>query len=151
MHLERYAFTVENDRYEFFSQGPKGGVKKAVFYQKMQKTKASLYVLSFGDWNERFNRIDDRAVTNNGDRQKILATVAATVVHFTIEKPEACIFAVGSTLARTRLYQMGIAANLTLIRSLFEVEGLYRNTWESFQHGHNYSAFLLKPKKIVNL
>lgn len=151
MDLERYEFEVINGRYEFVSLGPRGEIKKAVRYDKMKENPSPLFNLSFGDWNEKMNRIDDRVVTNNGDSQKVLATIAATVLHFTIEKPESYIFAIGSTLARTRLYQMGIAANLSLVRSLFEVEGYIWNHWESFQTGHNYSAFLLKPKKIVNL
>jgi hypothetical protein len=150
MHLKRYEFEVKDNRYTFFSQGPKGEIKKAVFYSKVRETQP-LYNLSFGDWNEKLDWIDDRVVTNNGDRQKILATVATTVLHFTTENSEACVLAIGSTPSRTRLYQMNIASYLTIIRPLFVVEGLIRNNWEAFQTGYNYSAFLLKPKNLLSL
>ena len=104
MHLERYEFTADNDRYEFFSLGPKGEIKKAVFYQKVLRARRPLYNLSFGDWNEEWNRIDDQVISNNGDRQKILATIAATVVHFMGRNPDAFILAMGRTPSRTRLY-----------------------------------------------
>ncbi len=150
MHLDRYEFEVKSDRYRFYSQGPRGEIEKAVFYDKLSGSQP-LYALSFGDWKEKVNRIDDRVVTNNGDRQKILATVAATVVNFSMQNPGAFIFAVGSTPSRTRLYQMNIASNLTIIIPLFEVEGFIRNNWEPFQTGCNYSAFLLKPKNFLSL
>ncbi|HWK06702.1 MAG TPA: hypothetical protein VNS58_23870 [Puia sp.] len=149
MHLERYEFKVKDNRYTFFSQGPKGEIEKAVLYNKLSEYQP-LYGLSFGDWKEKVNRIDDRVVTNNGDRQKILATVAATVVNFSMQNPDAFIFAVGSTSARTRLYQMNIASNLTFIHPLFEIEGFIRNNWQSFQTGCNYSAFLLKPRNFLS-
>jgi len=151
MHLERYKFEVRDNRYNFFSQGPKGEIKKTVIYHQLSSPPSPLFNLSFGDWNDKVSRIDDLVVTNNADKQKVLATVAATVVHFTKQNPNAFIFAAGSTPSRTRLYQMAILSYLALITSLFEVEGFIRNTWELFQTGRNYNAFLLKPKKSLLL
>ena len=150
MHLERYEFEVKENRYDFYSQGPEGRIKKAVLYKRLSALQP-LYALSFGDWREETNRIDDRVVSNNGDRQKILATVAATVFDFANRNPEAFIFAVGSTPSRTRLYQMNIASYLTTIQALFEVDGLFRTGWQSFQIGYNYSAFLLRPRNFLSL
>jgi len=148
MHLDRYIFVVEDNKYEFLSRGPRGNIKKVVLYDVISEEQPFLYNLSFGDWNEKQKRIDDLIVTNNGDAQKVLATVAATVLHFTTAFPQAFIFLMGSTASRTRLYQMGISAYLGLILANFEVEGFIRNKWESFQPRCNYRAFLLKPKKL---
>jgi len=150
MHLERYEFEIKENRYIFFSQGPKGMIEKAVLYDKLSG-QLPLYALSFGDWKEKESRIDDRVVTNNGDTKKILATVAATAVNFSMQNPDTCMFAVGSTPSRTRLYQMNIALNLTIIRPLYEVEGFIDNNWQPFQTGSNYIAFLLKPRKLLSL
>jgi hypothetical protein len=150
MHLERYEFEVKKNTYVFFSHGPKGVIKKAVIYHKAIETNP-LYSLSFGDWNQEINWIDDRVITNNGDTKKILATVAATVVNFSMQNPDASIFAVGSTPSRTRLYQMNIASNLTFILPLFEIDGFIRNNWQSFQTGINYSALLLRPRNFLSL
>ena len=150
MHLERYEFEVKDDKYTFFSQGPKGAIKKAVIYHKIQKNKP-LYNLSFGDWNEEINWIDDRVITNNGDRQKILGTVATSVLHFMTENSNALILAMGSTPSRTRLYQMNIASYSALIFPLFKIEGFSGNNWHPFETGRNYSAFLLTSRDLVSL
>jgi hypothetical protein len=34
-----------------------------------------MYNLGFGDYNEITGLIDDKVITNNGDREKVLATV----------------------------------------------------------------------------
>jgi uncharacterized protein DUF6934 len=66
--------------------------------------------LGFGDLNKATGKIDDLAVTDNQDRKKVLATVAATLLEFTRQFPDAAVYATGSTPARTRLYQIGITA-----------------------------------------
>lgn len=67
--------------------------------------------LGFGDLNQKTGKVDDLAVTNNLDREKILATIAATVLECTRHFPDIMIYAQGSTRVRTRLYQIGISAN----------------------------------------
>src|SRR5688572_18026618 len=62
-------------------------------------------------WSTGFPCICRISELNNQDRDKILATVAAMVLEFTEHFPEVWVYAQGSTLARTRLYQMGIAAH----------------------------------------
>jgi len=74
----------------------------------MRETGARYYNLCFGDWNEKTQSIDDSSVTNNGDIEKVLATVASIVLNFTIFFPEAVVHAEGRSLARTRRYQMAI-------------------------------------------
>ncbi|HWB92105.1 MAG TPA: hypothetical protein VG605_09640 [Puia sp.] len=111
MYIEQYTL-VKNPSgnfYSFESIGPKGRIKKMVQYHRIQGYPPHVFNLSFGDWDEAENRIDDEIVTDNHDRDKILATVAATVILFTSDFPYAVIYIEGSTPARTRLYQMGIA------------------------------------------
>lgn len=96
--------------YEFYSEGPKGLVKKIVTYRLIQETPFRLYNLGFGDWNAEMQDVDNRINTNNQDRQKVLATIAETVLDFLRNSPNAAVFAKGSTTSRTRLYQMSIAA-----------------------------------------
>ena len=86
-------------------------------------------------------------VTNNGDSQKILATVASTLFNFTDHHPEANVIAIGSSLARARLYRIGITNNLEAIENDFKVYGLNDNTWLKFTKGIEYDAFLVNRKK----
>ena len=50
--------------HEFFSEGPKGKIRKRVVFQ--QTDNPVLYNFAFGDVNE-VDEIDDLAETNNGD------------------------------------------------------------------------------------
>jgi hypothetical protein len=120
-----------------------GRIKKGVFFTKIGD---NFFNLGFGDWNEESQDLDDSSRSNNGDRDKVLATVAFTALDFTNQFPDARIVAEGSTPARTRLYQMGIADNLLEIIENFEVRGLLDNIWEPFQRGRNYTAFLINRK-----
>ena len=129
--------------YEFYSEGSRGRIKKVILYERIGK---NLFNLGFGDWNEELQRLDDSSRSNNGDRGKVLATVAYTALEFTSKFPYALIFAEGSTSARTRLYQIGIAGNLLEINEIFEVKGFLDELWEPFQRGRNYEAFLIKRK-----
>src|SRR5690606_15615411 len=96
-------------QYEFFSEGPKGRIRKVIQFQSIENT-GLFYNLAFGDWDEQRGMINDSVKSNNGDRQKILITVAQTVFKFMEHNPNITIVAQGSTPARTRLYQMGIAS-----------------------------------------
>jgi hypothetical protein len=109
-------------------------------------TVSDFFNLGFGDWNEALQQTDDSSRSNNGDRDKVLATVAFTALDFTDQFPNARIVAEGSTQARTRLYQMAIADNLLEINHNFEIFGLFDGEWGPFERGRNYEAFLIRRK-----
>lgn len=148
MKEEKYSFNKlpEEFYYEFFSEGPNGTIKKVVRYRLIQEYPIRIYNLGFGDWNEEKGDIDDMIASNNQDRQKVLATVADTVLDFTGSHPDSFVFAQGSTAARTRLYQMGISAFWNEIGSLFLVLAYSEGEWQSFEKGKNYEAFLIRRK-----
>lgn len=145
MHLTKYPSrsNASHETYEFLSFGPKGAIKKVVRYTEIQP---GVFNLGFGDWSEAEQKVKDNIRTNNGDRDKVLATVASTVVDFMRHHPDAILFAQGETAAKTRLYQMGINANWIEINQLFEVEGFADGNWEAFEEGKNYKAFALRAK-----
>jgi hypothetical protein len=133
--------------FEFDSEGPKGKIRKIVQYSGTNLK--NFYNLGFGDKNFETNSINDLVVTNNADSQKILTTVAATLFVFTDHYPDAFVVAVGSTLARTRLYRIGITNNLEVIEKDFYVYGLKDNDWHPFKKGIIYDAFLVRRKKLA--
>ena len=145
---DRYTveFGADFKVFEFDSEGPKGKIRKIVQYANTNLK--NFYNLGFGDKNLVTNSIDDLVVTNNADSQKVLATVAATLFVFTAHYPDAYVVAVGSTLARTRLYRIGITNNLEAIEKNFYVYGLKDNDWHVFKKGIVYDAFLVRRKKI---
>lgn len=150
MHQERYSYSTNEDllNYLFDSIGPKGTVKKIIRFTARNAKGVTYFNLGFGDLNLETGKSDDRAVTDNKDRDKILATVAAVVLDFTTLFPDIMVYAIGSTRARTRLYQMGISANLDEIIATLDVFGFINNDWEKFDKNINYEAFLVIRKKL---
>ncbi len=130
--------------FEFTSEGPKGFIHKVIEYTKTEIE--GIYNLGFGDKNKETGYVDDLSITDNKDSKKVLATVAVTLYLFTDEYPDTTILATGSTTARTRLYQMGIANNFEVIQKDFTVLGYDGNTWEPFKRNITYSAFLVRRK-----
>lgn len=92
--------------------------------------------------------IDDYSILNNGDSEKVLATVVAKLYAFIDQHKEAMVYATGSTKSRTRLYRMGITKYLDEIKKDFEIFGELENGWNEFQKGVEYDAFLVKVKEI---
>lgn len=149
MNLDKYEViaNIDHKSYEFYSQGPRGSIKKLIIYTRLAQWTQNVFNLGFGDWDEKTQRLDDKAISNNNDRDKILATVASTVIDFTKLNPAAIIYAEGATPSRTRLYQMGIKAHWDEISKKFHVYGFRQGDWEAFQLGCNYEAFVGSLKK----
>jgi hypothetical protein len=130
--------------FEFVSEGQKGNVTKAVRYSEINIK--GFYNLGFGDKDPITGFVSDLTATNNGDSQKVLATVAATLYIFTDKHPNAIVIATGSTQSRTRLYRMGITNNLKEIQKDFNILGLTEKDWEPFRKDITYGAFLVSRK-----
>jgi len=149
MRLARYELKAENSLmvFEFISEGPKGKIPKLIKYS--QTNIEDMYNLAFGDKDPVTGEIDDQVISNNGDSEKVLATVVSTVYAFCEKYPDSWIFATGSTKARTRLYRMGIIKYLGEIKNDFEVYGLRENEWEILNKEVEYDAFLVRRNKLV--
>jgi hypothetical protein len=109
-----------------------------------------VYNLAFGDKDHTTGKIDDTVISNNGDSEKVLATIVATAYAFTDKYPDAWIYATGSTQSRTRLYRMGITKFLSEVEEDFEVLGELNDGLEEFRKNVEYKGFFAKRKKIVN-
>ena len=148
MNIEKYPVVIGATSmvYEFKSEGNKGEISKLVIYSETHLH--NFYNLGFGDKDEITGDIDDTVITNNGDSEKVLATVAATLYTFTEKFPDAMVFATGSSTARTRLYRIGISNNLAAIKADFEIFGLTKDkNWVRFEKRKDFEAFLVKWKK----
>ncbi|RFM33705.1 DUF6934 family protein [Chitinophaga silvisoli] len=150
MNLEKYLFDANEDRtmFRFDSEGPNGTIKKMVKYVDLGKLNDGTQILGlgFGDSIEKQDSYNDTAISNNADRDKILATVASTVLDIMERLGNVVIYAEGATPARTRLYQMRINANKADIDSHLDILGKSKTGWEDFRPGVNYSAFVAKKK-----
>jgi hypothetical protein len=146
MKLDKYELKSgeQLEVFEFFSIGQKGKIPKIVQYTLTNYK--DLYNLGFGDKNIETGEIDDTVISNNGDSEKVLATVVATLYAFIDKHQEAMVYATGSTKSRTRLYRMGITKYLDEIKEDFEIYGELENGWEEFRKDIEYEAFLVKLK-----
>jgi hypothetical protein len=147
MQLEKYELKSGEKLqvFEFISIGINGKIIKLVQYTPTNYK--DLYNLGFGDKNSETGEVDDNVVSNNGDSEKVLATVVATLYAFTEKHKEALVYVTGSTKSRTRLYRIGITKYLDEVKKDFEIYGEIENTWEYFRKDIEYEAFLVKRKK----
>ncbi|MFC6223972.1 DUF6934 family protein [Hymenobacter artigasi] len=144
MKLPRYNTKADElqTTFEFISEGPKGRIPKLV--QFGETNLKDFYNLAFGDKNLLTGELDDLAVSNNGDSDKVLATVVDTVYAFCYRYPEAWVFAAGSTPARTRLYRMGLNRFYDEAVDTFIVYGLLNDEWEEFRRQVDYTGFAVR-------
>jgi len=101
-HVKRAS---EVHHYEFYSEGPKGSIKKVVQFQLIDETNY-VFNLAFGDWEEEKGVLDDKISTNNHDGKKFSLRLLKQWWISWGNHPTATVFAKGSTASRTRLYQM---------------------------------------------
>jgi len=126
--------------FEFVSIGNKGRIIKLVQYTPTNYK--DLYNLGFGDKNGTTGEIDDNVISNNGDSEKVLATVVSSLYAFTDKHKDSMIYATGSSKSRTRLYRMGITKYLSEIENDFVIYGETEIGWEIFKKILNMMRFL---------
>jgi hypothetical protein len=144
MKLEKYELKSGEklEVFEFTSTGPKGRITKIVQYTPTNYK--DLYNLGFGDKNLNTGELDDSIISNNGDSDKVLATVVSTLFAFFEQHKNAWVYATGSTKSRTRLYRMGITKYIHEIESEFEIYGELEDDWEKFKKDTEYEGFIIK-------
>ncbi len=143
MSVEKYHLKADETLtvFEFVSEGPRGAIRKLIHFQPTHTD--GVYNLAFGDRNLQTEDIDDLAVTNNGDTDKVLGTVVAALYAFLDKQPEALVYATGSTRARTRLYRMGITRFYEEVKQDFILFGQVGNAFHEFEPGTEYDGFLV--------
>ena len=146
MNLDRYELQVGDKfiTFEFVSEGPKGKIIKVVQFQQIEGT--DVYNLAFGDFNPLTGELDDKIVTDNGDSEKVLATVVAAIYMFTEQYPDAWVYAVGSTTVRTRLYRMGINKYFDIANRDFDILAEQQDELKWYEKGEDYQAFAVHRK-----
>lgn len=138
---------VKNDFqvFDFESSGKLGIVRKRVAFQTTNIP--NIYNLAFGDVTPN-DEIDDLSISNNGDRNKVLATVARIVEIYLAKFPHRYVYIQGSTKERTRLYRMAIGLNLEELSKKFLIYAeLHNGDLAPFYNNMNINAFLIRRKK----
>ncbi len=146
MKLPKYHLRAESKftRFEFISEGNKGAIRKLIEFQATSDE--DVYNLAFGDKDASTGDLNDLAVTNNGDTEKVLTTVVAALYVFFDNYPTAYVYATGSTKARTRLYRMGITKFYEEMDKDFYLYGQVGDDYPEFKLGKDYDGFLAQKK-----
>ena len=133
--------------FEFVSEGKCGAIRKRIKF--VPTALPNVYNLAFGDINI-VDEIDDLSITNNGDRNKVLATVARVVEIYTSKYPERLIYFRGSTAQRTRLYRMAVGLNLEELSRKFKIYAELDKNYEKvlFRKDMIINAFLIERKNV---
>jgi hypothetical protein len=146
MQYENYpSFHIADDLsiFDFYSIGKHGKLTKRIVF--MRTDTPGVYNLAFGDIDQK-GEMDDVTISDNGDRNKILATVAKAVDEYTRRYPRRWIVFKGSTNDRARLYRMAIGLNLEQLSIKFHIYGLKGEEFVPFQRNMHATAFLVKRK-----
>jgi hypothetical protein len=147
MKIEKYQIQAGEKLkvFEFVSVGIKGKITKIV--QFTPTNYKDLYNLGFGDKKGENDLIDDTIVSNNGDSEKVLATVVSILFVFLENNKKAMVYVSGSSESRTRLYRMGISKYFSEVKDNFDIFGELESGWEYFNTNKDYEAFIIRKKR----
>ncbi|MCF6406994.1 hypothetical protein L3C95_29110 [Chitinophaga filiformis] len=106
------------EAFEFFSIGKRGVAPKRIAF--IPTDLEAVYNLVFGDINVE-GEIDDEVISDNVDRNKILATVIYVLSIYLEAYPKRIVFFTGSTAGRLRLYRIVISLNYTEFSKKFDI------------------------------
>jgi hypothetical protein len=138
-----YSFTQDYSVFNFMSTGKNGAIPKRITFTTTGL--ANVYNLAFGDVDENGD-LDDYRISDNGDRNKILATVFTVVDIYTKKFPERWITFRGSTSERTRLYRMAVGLNLDELSQIFEIYAFVQEELKLFAKNMEVNTFVIKRK-----
>ena len=142
MKYDKYPIVDKDSfrRFEFKSIGPKGSVLKCVRFAAVNVGR--IYALEFGDINKD-GEIDFKRITDNNDRDKVLATVALIISIFFHAYPRCAIYITGSTKSRTRLYRMAISKNLEELQRNFQIDYVIGQTYGPFERDMDCDGYMV--------
>ncbi|HVY76517.1 MAG TPA: hypothetical protein VG890_16925 [Puia sp.] len=129
--------------FDFVSVGRNGNIPKRIEF--MPTEIPGFFNLAFGEVDEN-GEIDDYNISDNGDRNKVLATVAYAVEIYLNKYSDRWVYFRGSTLERARLYRMAIGLNLEELSLKFEIYAEHKNGVVEFQRNVEAIGLLVKRK-----
>lgn len=156
MNYDRYTNIKFDENYHMFlflSKGPKGTLPKLIVYSPLKDLEDG-YNLGFGTIKinpDGKEYLDGDEISDNGDRDKILATIAYTVFTFISNYPDKKVYLSGSDKIRTRLYQMAInhafeelSEKLLIFGDVSDQPDVF--DLQLFERGVNYTGFVVQKK-----
>ena len=146
MELPRYITQTGRNRkvYQFKIDGPNVSITKRVYFQ--ETTRENYVSLVMGYYDKNTGETDFYNVSNNGDRNKVLATIIDICYNYFELYPNHVITFTGANEARTRLYQIAINTYFDELSLDFHIYGELNKALEPFRKNIKYSAFYILLK-----
>jgi hypothetical protein len=113
----------------------------------MVQASPPVFNVTLGDVKSETGEVDTLVISDNGDRDKILRTVAESITLFCRRYPQVYVLVSGNSPARNRLYRMIISNRIDEIRQYCEIYGMIGLRGYPFRADQNYNGFLAKGLK----
>ena len=126
---------------DFVSAGPQGRIIKRIRIHSTPRPE--IFYISLADLG-RGGKSDDRSINNNGDRDKVLATVVYFIELYTLKYPERWLYFSGNTKPKNRFYRMVINKRLRTLVGNFCIYGDVNQEIKPFSPGIDADGFLVK-------
>ena len=144
MDQPKYEFRRTNElHFDFISVGKKGEIYKRVTFIELEY---GFFNMGLGDLNPESAEVDYFSVSDNGDRNTILATVSEIIESFFELYPTHTIYFNGTSNSRTRLYQMAINHFYDELSERFHILGELDDKMTRFKRNTNFKSFLILKK-----
>ncbi|MBO9617273.1 MAG: hypothetical protein J7619_31605 [Dyadobacter sp.] len=139
-----YQFEASADYLYFWFESCSSGctIPKIVEFDEIE---IGTFNLAFGDIDSH-GRLNDSVVSNNGDMEKVLATVVQVVLTFLEKYPTRRVYFSGNSPARNRLYRAILSRDIENWSNVFEVDGITEGERIAFRQGVNFEGFIVKRK-----
>lgn len=135
-----YHVVLPQAQFHFTSMGVQGQVERMISFHELRIASQCYYQLETRTLQGQDGAC---ALTANGDKKRILLTMACIILHYLQQYPHRCIFLMGHTEARTRLYQQSLLPLLQSTANAPLFFGFTGHRWESFQTKQYYHAFII--------
>lgn len=132
--------------FEFISIGQRGHVHKRIVF--MPSNRPEVRSLALLDKDMATGEFIDTSISDNGDRNKILATVEHAIDAYTQKYPDRWIHFKGNTAQRTRLYRMAVGINFDELSLKYNVYAVTGGNVIPFSKNMDLDGFLITRKKM---
>ena len=134
--------------FEFISSGPFGEILKRIIFVRTDW--AGVYNLALGNVGKN-GEMEDTVISDNGDRNKILATIVKAIDLYTRRYPRRWVYFIGNTKGKTRLYRMAVGLNLEELSLNFEIYARAEGAEEFvlFRKNMEINDFLVRRKIVI--
>jgi hypothetical protein len=130
--------------FQFISEGPWGRITKQIHFSLLFKP--GIYMLQLGDIT-KYGGFDRSAISNNGDKNRIMATVIQAIEVFTERYPDRSIRIWSLSAERSRLFRIAIGSNFRQLSEKFAIKAMAREGFLLFKKDIDSANFELWCKR----